>query len=161
MILKFYKAQKAQGILFILIGLIAVIFSLLLIINVNDLFSNGIILPIFIIGMLQVYFGVNTFKNTPIHLLLVQSFVKENQASMANIEIPSIHKTILFQKKMINTFLFFIALAILFMFVFNHSLFLQGLGIGLFIQSLIVITANYFADQRSQIYLKWLNDYYN
>lgn len=161
MILKFYKAQKAQGFLFMLIGFIALIISLLIVTNARNEFSNGLIIPISIIGIFQVYFGVNAFKNTPKHLLLVQGFVKENQAAMANIEIPSIHKTILFQKKMINTFLFFIALAILFMFVFNHSLFLQGLGIGLFIQSLIVITANYFADQRSQVYLKWLNDYYN
>ena len=76
-------------------------------------------------------------------------------------KIPYIHKEILFQKKMINIFLFLNALAVLFIFIFNNALFLQGLGIGLFIQSLIVITANYFAAQRSQIYLKWLNDYYN
>lgn len=161
MILKFYKAQKAQGLLFIFIGFIAIITSLLFVFNINNIFSNGITLPLFIIGILQVYFGVNTFKNTPIHLLLVQGFVNENIASMANIEIPFIHKEILFQKKMINTFLFLNALAILFLFIFNNTLFLQGLGIGLFIQSLIVITANYFAAQRSQIYLKWLNDYYN
>jgi hypothetical protein len=80
---------------------------------------------------------------------------------MSNIEIPFIHKEILFQKKVINIFLFLIALAVLFLFVFNNTLFLQGIGMGLFIQSLIVITANYFAEQRSQIYLKWLNDYYN
>jgi hypothetical protein len=161
MILKFYKAQKAQGLLFILIGFIAIILSLLLLLNVNNVFSKGIILPLFLIGILQVYFGINTLKNTPIHLLLVQEFVKENIASMSNIEIPFIHKEILFQKKVINIFLFLIALAVLFLFVFNNTLFLQGIGMGLFIQSLIVITANYFAEQRSQIYLKWLNDYYN
>jgi len=161
MILKFYKAQKAHGLLFIIIGFIATIISILLVINVNNVFSKGITLPLFIIGILQVSFGVNTFKNTPIHLLLVQEFVKENIASMANIEIPFIHKEILFQKKVINIFLFLIALAVLFLFVFNNTLFLQGMGMGLFIQSLIVITANYFAAQRSQIYLKWLNDYYN
>ncbi|MCF8429969.1 MAG: hypothetical protein K9G64_07540 [Bacteroidia bacterium] len=161
MILKFYKAQKAHGLLFIFIGFIAIIIASILVIKVNNEFSNGITLPILIIGILQVYFGINTFKNTPIHLLLVQGFVKENQASIVNIEIPFIHKEILFQKKMINIFLFLIALAILFLFVFNNTLFLQGIGIGLFIQSLIVITANYFAEQRSQIYLKWLNDYYN
>jgi hypothetical protein len=161
MILKFYKAQKAQGLLFMIIGFIAVFISLLLVINVNNVFSNGLIIPLFIIGVLQVYFGINTFKHTPKHLLLVQGFVKENQASMTNIEIPFIHKEILFQKKVINIFLFLIALAVLFIFIFNNTLFLQGLGIGLFIQSLIVITANFFAEQRSQIYLKWLNDYYN
>ena len=161
MILKFYKAQKAQGLLFTIIGFIAIIISLLFVFNVNNVFSNGITLPLFIIGILQVYFGINTYKNTPIHLLLVQGFVKENQASMSNIEIPYIHKEIFFQKKMINIFLFLNALAVLFIFIFNNALFLQGLGIGLFIQSLIVITANYFAAQRSQIYLKWLNDYYN
>lgn len=161
MILKFYKAQKAHGLLFIFIGFIASIISLLLVINVNNIFSNGLIIPLFIFGVLQFYFGVNTFKNTPIHLLLVQEFVKENIASMSNIEIPFIHKEILFQKKMINSCLFLIALAVLFIFIFNNTLFLQGFGIGLFIQSLIVITANYFAEQRSQIYLKWLNDYYN
>jgi hypothetical protein len=161
MILKFYKAQKAHGLLFILFGFIAIFISLLLLFNVNNVFSKGIILPLFLIGILQVYFGINTFKNTPIHLLLVQEFVKENIASMANIEIPFIHKEILFQKKVINIFLFLIALAVLFLFVFNNTLFLQGIGMGLFIQSLIVITANYFAEQRSQIYLKWLNDYYN
>ena len=151
MILKFYKAQKAQGLLCTIIGFIAIIISLLFVFT----------LPLFIIGILQVYFGINTYKNTPIHLLLVQGFVKENQASMSNIEIPYIHKEILFQKKMINIFLILNALAVLFIFIFNNALFLQGLGIGLFIQSLIVITANYFAAQRSQIYLKWLNDYYN
>lgn len=161
MILKFYKAQKAQGLLFMIIGFIAVFISILLVINVNNIFTNGLIIPLFIIGVLQVYFGINTFKNTPEHLLLVQGFVKENQASMTNIEIPFIHKEILFQKKVINIFLFLIALAVLFIFIFNNTLFLQGLGIGLFIQSLIVITANFFAEQRSQIYLKWLNDYYN
>jgi hypothetical protein len=161
MILKFYKAQKAQGLLFIIIGFISIIIGAILVININNYFSNGITLPILVIGMLQVYLGINTLKNTPKHLLLVQGFVKENQASMANIEIPYIHKAILFQKKMINIFLICVALAVLFMFVFNNTLLLQGLGIGLFIQSLIVITANYFGEQRSQIYLKWLNDYYN
>ena len=161
MILKFYKAQKAQGLLFIIIGFISIIIAAILVINVNNYFSNGITLPTLVVGILQVYLGVNTLKNTPKHLLLVQGFVKENMANMANIEIPYIHKEILFQKKMINIFLICVALAVLFMFVFNNTLLLQGLGIGLFVQSLIVITANYFGEQRSQIYLKWLNDYYN
>jgi len=161
MILKFYKAQKVQGLLFLFIGFVAIILSFLFIFNLKNVFSFGISMPLLIIGMLQVYFGINTFKKTPIHILLVQGFLKENQAFMATIEIPFIHKEILFQKKMINIFLFLIALAILFLFVFNNTLVLQGIGIGLFIQSLIVITANYFAAQRSQIYLKWLNDYYN
>ncbi|MFZ4799588.1 MAG: hypothetical protein ACOYMA_18985 [Bacteroidia bacterium] len=161
MIKKYYNAQKTQGLLFIIIGILSIILGAILVINVNNLYSNGITLPLIIIGMLQVYFGVTTFKNTPIHLLLVQGFVMKNQASMANTEIPFIHKTILFQKKMINIFLIGVALAVLFLFVFNKTMFLQGLGIGLFIHSLIIITANYFAEQRSQIYLKWLNDYYN
>jgi hypothetical protein len=161
MILKFYKAQKVQGILFMFIGFITIIISLFIVVNVNNMFSNGLIIPLFIFGVLQFYFGINTFKNTPKHLLLVQGFVKENPVSMANIEIPFIQKEILFQKKMINSCLFLIALAVLFIFIFNNTLFLQGFGIGLFIQSLIVITANFFAEQRSQIYLKWLNDYYN
>ncbi len=161
MIFKFYKAQKAQGLLFIIIGFIAINISLILVINVNNIFSNGLTIPLSIIGILQVYFGINIFKKSPKHLLMVQGFVKENQSLMVNIEIPFIHNEILFQKKMINTFLFLNVLAVLFIFIFNNTLFLQGLGIGLFIQSLIVITANYFAAQRSQIYLKWLNDYYN
>lgn len=161
MIKKYYNAQKAQGLLFIIIGILSIIIAAILVINVNNYFSKGITLPILVIGILQAYLGISTIKNTPTHLLLVQGFVKENSASMANIEIPYIHKVILFQKKMINIFLIGVALAILFMFAFNNTLLLQGLGIGLFIQSLIVITANYFAEQRSQIYLKWLNDYYN
>ena len=161
MIKKYYNAQKAQGLLFIIIGILSIIIAAILVINVNNYFSKGITLPILVIGILQAYLGISTIKNTPKHILLVQGFVKENSASMANIEIPYIHKVILFQKKMINIFLIGVALAILFMFAFNNTLLLQGLGIGLFIQSLIVITANYFAEQRSQIYLKWLNDYYN
>ena len=129
MILKFYKAQKAQGLLFIIIGFISIIIAAILVINVNNYFSNGITLPTLVVGILQVYLGVNTLKNTPKHLLLVQGFVKENKANMANIEIPYIHKEILFQKKMINIFLICVALAVLFMFVFNNTLLLQGLGI--------------------------------
>ncbi len=161
MIQKFYNAQKAQSFLFLLLGIFATALAVYFFIASINAISLGFAIPFFVFGLFQIIFGYQTFSKTNSMCDFAISSAKENIQQIITIEIPRINKILTDYNRKNYVFLGLNALSIVLFTVFANTPMVKGIGLALFVQSLIHISSLYFENNRSQIYFKWLNDYYN
>ncbi|MFY7733087.1 MAG: hypothetical protein ACOVSR_06350 [Bacteroidia bacterium] len=161
MIQKFYNAQKAQSLLFLVLGIFATILSIYFFIASINAISLGFAIPFFVFGLTQTILGFKTYIKTNSEREFVMLSAKENIQQIITIEIPRINKILTDYNRKNHVFLGLNALSIVLFTVFANTPMLKGIGLALFVQSLIHISSLYFENNRSQIYFKWLNDYYN
>jgi hypothetical protein len=161
MIQKFYNAQKAQSLLFLVIGSFSTVLSIYFFIASINTISLGFAIPFFVFGLTQTILGFKTFMKTNSERQFVMHSAKENTQQIITIEIPKINKILTNYNRKNYIFLGLNAISILLFTVFANTPMVKGIGLALFVQSLIHISSLYFENNRSQIYFKWLNDYYN
>lgn len=161
MIQKFYHAQKAQSLLFLVIGSFATLLSIYFFIASINTISLGFAIPFFVFGLTQTILGFKTYIKTNSERDFVLLSAKENMQQIITIEIPKINKILTDYNRKNYIFLGLNAISILLFTVFANTPMVKGIGLALFVQSLIHISSLYFENNRSQIYFKWLNDYYN
>lgn len=160
MIQKYYAAQKANCYLFLIIGILSLLTVGFLIFNSPNTFKIGLILPLLIIGSIQLFISIKALIQLPIELKTVLNFIPNNTSNFIDIEIPKINKILIHYKTNTIFYLTLISISVVLLFLINNDLF-NGVGLTLFPQSFILITAHYFSHQRRLIYIKWLTDYYN
>jgi hypothetical protein len=161
MIQKFYHAQKAQSLLFLVLGIFATILSIYFFIAGINAISLGFAIPFFVFGLTQTILGFKTYMKTNSEREFVMLSAKENTQQIITIEIPKIKKILTNYSRKNYIFLGLNVLSIIIFTVFSAFELYKGIGLALFVQSLIHISSLYFENNRSQIYFKWLNDYYN
>lgn len=161
MIQKFYNAQKAHSLLFLVVGSFAVLVSVYLFIAGVSAISIGFAVPFLVFGLLQTILGFKTYNKTNSELQFAMLSAKKNTSQIINTEIPKINKILTNYNRKIYILLGLNALSIILFTIFANTPLIKGIGLALFLQSLIHITSLYFENNRSQIYFKWLNDYYN
>jgi hypothetical protein len=71
-------------------------------------------------------------------------------------EIPRMEKVMQNFKIYRYVEMIFIVIGIVFMYGFRQNLLWNGIGLGLFIQSSIVLILDFFAERRGEIYLDYL-----
>jgi hypothetical protein len=161
MIKKFYSAQKAQSLLFIVLGILAIILSVYTLLGPIKTINWGFGIPFGIMGLFQIWLGINTLSKTKHELEFALNASKNNSTEIKDIEmvkISNLKKNYLFKNYF---FLGLNGIAIILLLGFGTYSTLKGLGLALFVQSLIHISSLYFEKNRTETYLKWLNDYYN
>jgi hypothetical protein len=161
MIKKFYNAQKSQSLLFLFSGSLAILLSIYFLIKNENAFSIGFSFPFLVFGIFQILLGYKTFSKTNQELAFAILSAKNNVSQIVGIEIPKINSILKIYNLKNYIFLGLNGLSIALFIVFASMQLFKGIGLGLFVQSLIHISSLYFENNRSQIYIKWLNDYYN
>ncbi len=161
MIQKFYNAQKAQSLLFFILGSLATVLAICLLITDSSRVFFGFAIPFFCFGITQIILGFKTYIKTNSERQFVMLAAKENTQQIITIEIPRINKILTDYNRKNYFFLGLNALSIVLFTIFSNTPMVKGIGLALFVQSLIHISSLYFENNRSQIYFKWLNDYYN
>lgn len=161
MIQKFYNAQKAHSLLFLVIGSFAVLVSVYLFIAGISTMSIGFAVPFLVFGLFQTILGFKTYNKTNSEHQFAMLSAKKNTSQIINTEIPKINKILTNYNRKIYILLGLNALSIVLFTIFANTPLIKGIGLALFLQSLIHITSLHFENNRSQIYFKWLNDYYN
>lgn len=161
MIKKYYSAQKAQSLLFLTLGFLAITVAIFTILKPNEIFNWGFGVPFGIIGLVQLWYGYNTFSKTKTELEFALNAAKNNVNDIKKLELVKINTI----KKNYSTKNYILlglnVVSIVLLIGFSSFSILKGIGLALFVQSLLHISSLYFENNRTEIYLKWLNDYYN
>jgi len=154
----YFKAERAESLVFIAIGIIAFAAGLYFLFSFKKPFYTGIAWPLIIIAVIQIFVGGAVFIRSPKDIARVEIMCSTNYHALATQEIPRMETVM---KNFVVYRFIEIALAavgiilILTPFLGNMS---QGIGTGLFIQSLLMLAADYFAMKRGQQYLDWLQE---
>lgn len=152
----YFNAEKAESLLFVLVGFLAIGISLYLLFVIKKSFSTGIAFPLIAISLIQIVVGGSVYFRSPKDIVRVEHYFQNEKPKIALEEIPRMQ---LVNKNFILYRYIEIALIVvglLLMFAFPKNELLKGVGIGLFIQSSLMLSFDFFAEKRGEEYLQFL-----
>lgn len=152
---RYFNAEKSESLIFIIAGLLAVIIGVWFLFVIKKPFYNGVAFSITAIAIVQLTVGYSVYARSPEDIIRVNQIVKNDQAKIHAQEIPRM-KTVMknFMIYKIIEIVFVVA-GLLFWIVFKSGL-LSGIGLGLFIQALLMLVFDLFAESRGKIYISFL-----
>ena len=153
-LIKYFKAEKAEGILGSVIGLISISIGALFILNDTD-FIKGVSYPLMLFGLLEVGVFLTVAIRTPKDIARVTTWFNSETAKIRTAEIPRM-------KKVMKNFLYYrwaeaaLLIAGILIFFAESGEILKGIGVGVIIHSFLLLIMDAFAERRGQAYLNFL-----
>jgi hypothetical protein len=154
----YFKAERAESLVFLAIGLLTLAAGIYFFICVKKPFYMGVAWPLIIIALIQLIVGAAVFVRTPKDIVRVEKMVSAKQNAIATEEIPRM-ETVMKNFTIYRWIEIVLAAGGLILILTQAAGSMgKGIGTGLFLQSLFMLAADYFAAKRGHIYLDWLQE---
>ena len=150
----FFSEEKIESLFFIIIGIIAILLAALFLFIIKYSFYKGIAIPLLLIGTIQVFIGINNYNLSLKHLKKIEHPLNNNLKNTPIIEQIRMEAVI----RDFNIYkwieIVFIICGIIVYLIFSKSsqVFWKGIGLGLLIQSSLMLTLNLIAEDRRNSY---------
>jgi phosphate/sulfate permease len=155
-VVKYFQEEKQGSIIFLIVGLFAILGGIYVCFVVKKTFMQGLAIPLIVVGLIQLTVGATIFLRSDQDVLRVQQMLETSPSQIAKEEVPRMQKvTSNFSiYRLIEIVL--ILLGIILMFGFGESDFRKGIGLGLFIQASLMLVLDFFAERRGLHYFDYL-----
>lgn len=160
-IVKYFTGEKLESYLFLSFGILGLAISIFFLFALKSDFFKGIARPFILVSILEIIVGVTIINRSPKDIVRVEGYLTNKIELIQKTEIPRM-------EKVLHNFVIYryieitlIIIGIILMYSFKQNLLWNGIGLGLFIQSSIVLTLDYFAEWRGEIYLDYLRTLIN
>lgn len=155
-IVKYFTGEKLESFLFLGLGIIGFAVAIFFFFSYKTSFLKGIAIPFLLVSILEIIVGVTLIIRSPKDIVRVESYVANKIEMIQKDEIPRMESVM--RNFVIYRYveIILIIIGIILMYGFRHNLLWNGIGIGLFIQSSIVLLLDFFAERRGDIYLTYL-----
>ena len=161
-IYKYFTGEKQESLLFLIIGIAAVLIAVAFwfFVKSNPSFYKGAAIPLLVIGLVQivagysVYANINKQKATVAYNIGIEptAFVKQTEMP----RMKTVMKNFVFYRWVEIAFII-AGLILIFLYKSNvDKAFWYGLGLALTIQAAIMLGADYFAESRGETYVNEL-----
>lgn len=152
----YFEAERAESLLFIGIGLLALGASAYFFIARRAVFYRGMALPLIAVAVIQVVVGATVALRSPQDAARVQAALQSRPALIAADELPRM-------QAVLESFVLYrwieVALLLagaLLMATAGRSQRLRGAGMGLALQAALMLVLDLFAERRADAYLGFL-----
>ena len=161
-IYKYFIAEKQESLLFLIVGIIAIVLAVVcwFFIKSNPSFFKGAAIPLLAIGLMQTVVGYTVYNRSDKQKAdIAYNIGMDPAAYVKQVEMPRM-KTV-----MKNFIIYrwveiaFIVTGFILIFLFRSNpdkSFWYGFGLALAIQAVIMLGADYFAEQRGKVYIEQL-----
>jgi hypothetical protein len=159
---KYFAAEKAESVVFILWGVAAVIIGLILLIWFRNSFNKGFVIAFGIVAMLHILVGASVFARADSQRINNVYAMDMDPASLRNEEVPRMEKVIKSFVVLRWTEIALAITAVVLILLFRSAperAFLYGAGVGLFIQAALSLILDFFAEKRAHEYLNGLREF--
>ena len=161
-IYKYFIAEKQESLLFLIVGIIAIILAVVcwFFIKSNPSFFKGAAIPLLAIGLMQTVVGYTVYARTDKQKAdIAYNIGMEPAAYVKQVEMPRM-KTVMKNfiiYRWVEIILIITGLILIFLYRSNpDKTFWYGFGLALAIQAVIMLGADYFAEQRGKVYIEQL-----
>jgi hypothetical protein len=161
---KYFNAEKSESLLFLIVGIIAILLSVIFLffMKSNISFFKGTAIPLLLIGLIQAVVGYTVYKRSDEDRKRNVYAYDMNPSQLKDPEIPRME--VVMKNFIIYRWveIVFIAAGLILLFMFRANpdkSFWYGLGLTLAIQAAIMLSLDFFAEKRGHIYLKGLRDF--
>lgn len=150
----YFGEEKAESLLFMIVGAIAILLSLYFIISKKKALLQGLAIPLISIGLIQVTVGSSVYFRTDAQAAALKQQVSEAPLNYVTEELPRMQTVNRWFDvyKIIEIFLAIIGLNLYLILRNSPKQYLVGVGIGLLLQSLLMLGLDLFAEKRADIY---------
>lgn len=162
-IYRYFTAEKQESLLFFSVGIIAVMLAVVFwfFVKSNPNFFKGAAIPLLAIGLIQIVVGYSVYSRTDKQKTdIAYNIGMEPVNYVKQTELPRM-KTVMKNfviYRWVEIAFIITGLVLIFLFRSNPGKsFWYGFGIALAIQALIMLGADYFAEQRGKVYTNELN----
>lgn len=155
-------AEKNLGLLFIILGAVAVVAAIIFFFVMKTSWHKGVAVPFIIIGILQLVIGFNVYKNSDVQRKENVYAYDMNPSRLKEKELPRMEKAIgTFKLVLAAEAILFLAGIIMFMYFKADAmkLFWAGIGVALAIQAAVCLFADITAYSRALAYKKGLSEF--
>lgn len=155
-IVKYFIGERQESFLFLSLGIIGFAIAIFFFFTLKTSFLKGIAIPFLFISALEIIVGVTIINRSPKDIKRVENYLTENIEMIQKEEIPRMEKVL--QNFVVYRYveIALIIIGIFLMYSFRQNLFWNGIGLGLFIQSSMVLVLDFFAERRGEVYLAYL-----
>jgi uncharacterized membrane protein HdeD (DUF308 family) len=159
---KYFLAEKQESLLFIIVGVAAVIAAIAFYFLLRSSFFKGAALPLLFIGIIELVVGYTVFKRSDDDRIRNVYAYDMNPSELRDKEIPrmqTVNRNFVIYRWVELAFL---VTGIVLSMVFGQNpgrTFWYGFGIALSLQAGVLLVADYFAEKRALIYTKGLQSY--
>jgi hypothetical protein len=155
---KYFNAEKSESLLFMAFGLFFILFSIYCFAVLKNNFWYGLTIPLLIFSVIQIVIGSTIYYRSPIDSQRVENMLTNEPQKIQLEEIPRM-------KIVLKNFIYYryfeivmIAIGIVLLYSFPDYTFWKGLGMGLFVQCLLLLLLDFFAEKRGLTYLNYLQN---
>lgn len=159
---RYFTAEKSESLVFIIIGLSAIVAAIILYFFLKTNFHKGMAYPLLLIAIIQITVGYTVYKRSDSDRKRNSYAYDMNPAELRNKEIPRmlVVKKNFVIYRWIEIMLLLTGLVLFFLWKNNpDKAFWTGVGMGLAIQAAIMLCADYVAEARAITYTKGLQDF--
>jgi hypothetical protein len=153
---KYFNAEKYESVLFVLVGIVAIVTAAYFFIKLKQPFYSGMAYPLITVALIQIVVGSSVWLRSPKDIARVNQILQTDKAKIETEEIPRM-------KVVMKNFdiyrwveIALLLLGLLMFFYFQPATFLKGIGLGLAIQSAFMLFLDFFAENRGKTYLEFL-----
>jgi hypothetical protein len=156
---QYFTAERSESVLFLTIGLVAVVAAAYFWAILKTPFVRGCAWPLLLIGLIHITVGYSVFVRSPKDISRVEQILKQEPAKIYTEELPRMETVM---KNFVIYRYVEIALALLGLVLAmvwgKNNPFLRGLGLGLVLMAGITLALDFFAERRGFSYIKALKE---
>ena len=155
----YFTQEKIESICFILIGIVAISFALINWFVIKYSLYKGLAYPLLVIGFIQLGVGTTIYSRSPKDIIRVEHFVKLEPQKIQTEEIPRMENVLenFFIYKWVEIGCVIIGV-IVYVYCKNSAIaFWKGLGLGLMMQAIVMLSLDSLAEKRATLYLQQLH----
>ena|ERR1700752_5343415 len=151
----YFTEEKIESIIFVILGICAIALALFFWFIIKYSLFNGIAYPFLLIGIIQVIVGTSIIMRTSKDIERVENMAIHDSVKIKTEELPRMEKVLKdFKTYKIIELLLIVSGLFLYIYFFNAKLpFWKGLGLGLVIQSFIMLALDLLAEDRAAKYI--------
>jgi hypothetical protein len=153
---KYFNAEKSESLLFVVVGVVALLLSAYFLVKMKQPFYNGMAYPFIVVALIQLTVGSSVYFRSPKDIARVNQIMQTDATKIQTEEIPRMETVMknFVLYRWIEIALVVIGIA-LFLY-FQPMTLWKGVGLGLAIQSIFMLLLDYFAESRGKVYLDYL-----
>jgi ABC-type Fe3+-siderophore transport system permease subunit len=159
---KYFMAEKQESLVFVIIGSLAVLAAVYFLFFHQSSFGKGIAIPLILVAIIQITVGVTVYRRSDQQRIDNVYCYDLDPSKLRNEEVP---RMVVVMKNFIVIRWVEIALAmagLTLVLLFRNDamkVFWYGVGMGLGIQAILMLAADFFAERRGQVYLDGLRSF--
>lgn len=153
---KYFNAEKYESVLFVLVGLFALLFAAYFLVKVKLPFYSGMAYPLIAVALIQIVVGTSVYFRSPKDIIRVTHILEHEKSRIYAEEIPRME--VVMKNFVIYRWIEIVLLlvGIVMFFYFEPNTLWKGVGLGLAIQASFMLLLDFFAESRGKTYLEFL-----